>query len=164
MPFTFSHPALVIPLLHYRQRWPWLSATGLVVGSIAPDFEKLFRLKLASGYSHTVVSLFYFSWPVGLALAFAYHGLVRQPLLGHLPKFLHRRLAGWQRGSWLAFARQHPLGVLASIWLGGRCIYSGTALRTRIHCLRSTCPGWSGSWFCRATTCILILFWRCSVR
>ena len=118
MPFTFSHPALVVPLLRYRRRWPWLSATGLVAGSVAPDFEKLFRLKLASGHSHTVASMFYFSCPVGLVLALVYHGLVRQPLLGHLPALLHQRLNRWQRGSWLIFARQHSLGVLASIWLG----------------------------------------------
>ena len=118
MPFTFSHPALVIPLLRYRQRWPWLSATGLVAGSIAPDFEKFFRLKLASDYSHTAASLLYFSCPVGLALAFLFHGLVRQPLLRHLPAPLHCRLARWAPVDWLAIVRQHPLGVLASIWLG----------------------------------------------
>jgi hypothetical protein len=118
MPFTFAHPAVVIPLLRCRQRWPWLSATGLVAGSIAPDFEKFFRLKLASHHSHTVASLFYFSCPVGLALAFLFHGLVRQPLLRHLPTFLHHRFSRWAAADWLAFVRRHPLGVLASIWLG----------------------------------------------
>ena len=118
MPFTFSHPALVIPLLCYRQRWPWLSATGLVAGSLAPDFEKFFRLKLASDYSHTVASLFYFSCPVGLALALIFHGLVRRPLLQHLPASLYYRLAKWTFVNWPAFVRRHPLGVLASIWLG----------------------------------------------
>ena len=118
MPFTFAHPALVIPLLRCRQRWPWLSATGLVAGSIAPDFEKFFRLKLASTHSHTFASLFYFSCPVGLALAFLFHGLVRQPLLRHLPAFLHHRLSRWAAVDWLAFVRGHPLGVLASVWLG----------------------------------------------
>jgi hypothetical protein len=118
MPFTFAHPALVIPLHRCRQRWPWLSATGLVAGSIAPDFEKFFRLKLASNHSHTVASLFYFSCPVGLALALLFHGLVRQPLLRHLPAFLHHRLSRWAVADWPAFVRRHPLGVLASIWLG----------------------------------------------
>lgn len=118
MPFTFAHPALLIPLLRGRQRWPWLSATGLVAGSVAPDFEKFFRLKLASTHSHTVASLVYFSCPVGLALAFLFHGLVRQPLLRHLPAFLHYRLSRWAVVDWPAFVRRHPLGVLASIWLG----------------------------------------------
>ncbi|MGI4870822.1 MAG: DUF4184 family protein [Janthinobacterium lividum] len=118
MPFTFSHPALVIPLLRCRQRWPWLSATGLIMGSLVPDFEKFFRLRLASSYSHTLASLFYFSCPVGLTLAFVFHGLVRRPLLMHLPAPLHRRLAGLAPFNWPAFVRQHPLGVLASIWLG----------------------------------------------
>jgi len=118
MPFTFAHPALIIPLLRGRQRWPWLSATGLVAGSVAPDFEKFFRLKLASTHSHTIASLFYFSCPVGLGLALLFHGLVRQPLLRHLPAFLHHRLSRWAVVDWPAFGRRHPLGVLASIWIG----------------------------------------------
>lgn len=118
MPFTFAHPALVIPLLRQRRRWPWLSATGLVASSVAPDFEKFFRLKLANDYSHTVASLFYFSCPVGLALAFLFHGLVRRPLLRHLPAPLHRRLARWAAVDWPGRVRRQPLGVLASIGLG----------------------------------------------
>lgn len=118
MPFTFSHPALVLPLFRLRRRWPWLSATGLIMGSIAPDFEKLLRLRLTNGHSHTVASLVYFSLPVGLALAFLFHELVRQPLLRHLPAPLHRRLASQFYFSWPAFVRRHPLGVLVSIELG----------------------------------------------
>ncbi len=118
MPFTFAHPALVIPLLRQWRRWPWLSATGLVAGSVAPDFEKFFRLKLASDYSHTAASLLYFSCPVGLALAFLFHGLVRRPLVQHLPAPLHRRLARWAVVDWPSRVRRQPLGVLASIGLG----------------------------------------------
>jgi len=36
MPFTFSHPAIVLPLTKARLK---LSATGLIVGSTIPDFE-----------------------------------------------------------------------------------------------------------------------------
>lgn len=86
MPFTFSHPALVISLLHSRRRCLWLSATGLITGSMAPDCEKFLRLRLASGHSHTLGSVFYFSCPVALLLAFAFHLLVRKPLLTHLPR------------------------------------------------------------------------------
>lgn len=118
MPFTFAHPALVMPLLRHRLRGSWLSATGLVAGSIAPDFEKFVRLQSASDHSHTVGSLFYFSCPVGLALALLYHGLVRRPLIRHLPTPLYYRLARWQTVNWLAVAKRHPLRVLAGIWLG----------------------------------------------
>ena len=114
MPFTFSHPALVIPVLRQRRRWPWLSATGLIMGSIAPDFEKLFRLKLASGYSHTVASIFYFSCPVGLALVFVFQGLVRPAAQRHLPAPLHRRLAGLPTFEWSSFEGRRCWGLRCS--------------------------------------------------
>ncbi|MBO3273272.1 DUF4184 family protein, partial [Hymenobacter defluvii] len=118
MPFTFSHPALVIPFLHARGKYPWLSATGLLTGSIAPDFEKFFRLKLASHYSHTLPSIFYFSCPVALGLSFVFHLLVRRQLLAHLPAALYQRLARYRFFDWLRYFRQHYIGVISSIILG----------------------------------------------
>ena len=118
MPFTFSHPALIIPLLHARRQYPWLSATGLITGSVAPDFEKFFRLKLASSYSHTIVSIFYFSCPVALGLAFVFHLVVRRPLLAHLPAVLYRRLGRYASFNWLEYFRQSWVGVLLSIVVG----------------------------------------------
>lgn len=118
MPFTFSHPALVIPLLRRRRALPWLSATGLLTGSVAPDFEKFFSLHLASSHSHTLASIFYFSLPVALALAFVFHLLVRQPLLAHLPEGLQRRAGKYQVFDWPGYFRQHYPGVLLSIVLG----------------------------------------------
>lgn len=118
MPFTFSHPALIIPLLRRPWRRQWVSATGLVVGSVAPDFEKFLRLQLASSHSHTAASIFYFSLPVGLALAFVFHGLVRRPLLAHLPAPLYRRLSQYDAFEWPAYCRRHYGGVGLSIGLG----------------------------------------------
>lgn len=118
MPFTFSHPALVIPFLHNRRRWPWLSATGLIAGSLAPDFEKFFRLQLASSYSHTVASILYFSCPVSVGLAFIFHWLVRRPLLLHLPAWLYRRVSRFDGLDWSLYFRQHYGGVLLSIIIG----------------------------------------------
>lgn len=118
MPFTFSHPALIIPLLRTRRRWSWVSATGLIMGSIAPDFEKFLRLELASSHSHTVASIFYFSCPMALVLAFVFHGLVRRPLLTHLPAALHRRLGQYAVFNWPGYFRRHYGGVGLSCVLG----------------------------------------------
>lgn len=118
MPFTFSHPALIIPLLKGRQRYPWISATGLITGSIAPDFEKFLRLRLASNHSHTLASVFYFSLPVGLLLAFIFHLIVRRPLLTHLPAPLYRRLGRFISFDWLVYFRQYYGGVVLSIVVG----------------------------------------------
>lgn len=118
MPFTFSHPALVIPFLHARTRYKWLSTTGLIVGSIAPDFEKFLRLKLASSHSHTLASVFYFSCPVSIALAFLFHLVVRRHLIAHLPAVLYRRFASFSRFDWTAHFRRHYVSVLLSIVMG----------------------------------------------
>lgn len=118
MPFTFSHPALIIPLLRGRRRFPWISATGLITGSIAPDFEKFLRLRLASNHSHTLASVFYFSLPVALLLAFVFHIVVRRPLLTHLPAPLYRRLGRFINFDWLAYFRRYYAGVVLSIVVG----------------------------------------------
>jgi hypothetical protein len=89
MPFTFSHPAIVIPLAAKKIR---LSATGLIVGSMAPDFEYFIRMKNVSRYSHTAMGLFWFDLPLALLLCFIYHLIVRNSLFDNLPAFLKERL------------------------------------------------------------------------
>jgi hypothetical protein len=117
MPFTFSHVAAVLPLLRRRpSRW---SATGLIAGSMAPDFEKFMRLGAHNDHSHSLASLLYFSCPVALGLAFLFHGVVRRPLLAHLPHVLHRRLSRYQHLAWGPYFRRRYGRVLLSIVLGG---------------------------------------------
>jgi hypothetical protein len=84
MPFTFSHPALVLPL--YAAGKKYLSLPGLVMGSIAPDFEYFLRMKKGiSYYSHTTAGLLYFNLPLSLVLLFVFHEIVRNLLILHLP-------------------------------------------------------------------------------
>lgn len=91
MPFTAAHPAIVLPFLRIRQRY--VSATGLIIGSIAPDFEYFLRMNVESEYSHTVAGIFYFDIPVSFLLALAFN-LVRRPFIDHLRRFFRTRLAG----------------------------------------------------------------------
>ncbi len=51
MPFTFSHPAIILPLKYLPQNW--FSLTGLIIGSLTRDFEYFIRMKVRSNYSHT---------------------------------------------------------------------------------------------------------------
>ncbi|MCW2781385.1 MAG: hypothetical protein JWR35_1834 [Marmoricola sp.] len=52
MPYTFAHPAAVVPL----RRYLWLP--GLVAGSIAPDLGYYVPVPGGSGFSHTLRGLF----------------------------------------------------------------------------------------------------------
>lgn len=117
MPFTFSHPALIFPI--YKLRKKWFSITGLIVGSITPDFEYFFRMKKGiNHYSHTIFSILYFNLPVALLLAYIFHAIVRKPLINHLPTFLYRRFYNYYNIEWkLIFYKRAPIFV-TSIVLG----------------------------------------------
>jgi tryptophan-rich sensory protein len=97
MPFTFSHPAIVLPLRYLPKRS--VSMTGLIIGSMAPDFEYFIRLKVESIYSHTWPGLFLFDLPLSLLLVIVYQILVKDALIEHLPQDLYRRVSRF-RGSY----------------------------------------------------------------
>jgi len=87
MPFTPAHSAIVLPFLRSR----YCSATGLIVGSIAPDFEYFFKLSVSSVHSHTLAGIFYFDIPVVLLLSLVFHLVVKKNLIMNLPIFLQVR-------------------------------------------------------------------------
>lgn len=70
--------------------------TGLVIGSITPDFEYFIRLQIKSLYSHTLAGLFWFDIPLGLLLVFIYQRLVKKELIDHLPAPLNRRFTKYK--------------------------------------------------------------------
>ncbi len=116
MPFTFSHPAIVLPF--YRLFRKWFSLTGLIVGSVIPDFEYFIRMDTQRTYSHSLLGMFWFDLPLAIAVCFIYHNLVRNTLVHHLPHMLRCRLIGFTKFNWTAFFRQHWLMVVVSILLG----------------------------------------------
>ncbi|KAA3436563.1 DUF4184 family protein [Rufibacter hautae] len=116
MPFTFSHPAIVLPFIGLKYRWR--SATGLIVGSMAPDFEKFIRMSLHDPHSHTWKGIFYFNLPMGLLLCFVFHLIVRDALIDHLPYFLRQRFNRYKRFNWKTYFKTHYLMVLLSLLVG----------------------------------------------
>lgn len=116
MPFTFSHPAIILPF--YRLAHRWVSLTGLVVGSIVPDFEYFIRMKTPSIYSHTLPGLLTFNLPVGLLLCFLFHNVVRNSLFSHLPHILNCRLSNFKRFNWNKYFAKNWHIVIVSILIG----------------------------------------------
>lgn len=90
MPFTFAHPAIVLPFVG---RVSAHAASGLVIGSMIPDFEYFMRLRVASHIAHTPAGLLLFCIPTSLAVGFLWHAVVKRPLVHQLPGFLQFRLA-----------------------------------------------------------------------
>jgi hypothetical protein len=116
LPFTFSHPAIVLPLSFLPKKY--YSLTGLIVGSVTPDFEYFLRMKVDSDYSHTISGMFWFDLPLGLLLAFIFHGLVRDPLIANLPGWFQRRMNGFRDFKWKNYFFSNWLIVLISLLIG----------------------------------------------
>ncbi|MFZ5551794.1 MAG: DUF4184 family protein [Bacteroidota bacterium] len=116
MPFTFSHPAIVLPLTFLPRQW--FSLTGLVIGSLTPDFEYFLRMRIKSTYSHTIDGLFWFDLSLGLLLAFIFHNIIRDSLFDNMPKFLKSRFSAFRHFEWNGHFKRNWLIVTISILIG----------------------------------------------
>ncbi|MEO6082289.1 MAG: DUF4184 family protein [Umezawaea sp.] len=86
MPFTFAHPAAVLPL----RRFLWLP--GLVVGSLVPDLAYYLPLPGGSDTSHSIIGLLGIDLLVGIALLVV-GNLAIAPLLALAPDGWRARLS-----------------------------------------------------------------------
>ncbi|QMU27418.1 DUF4184 family protein [Adhaeribacter radiodurans] len=92
--------------------------TGLVIGSISPDFEKFFRMSHQDGFSHAWPAIFYFNLPLAILLSFAFHQVVRDSLINNLPLFLIKRLLPFKNLNWLNHFKKHYIIIIFSILVG----------------------------------------------
>lgn len=91
MPFTLCHPAIVLPLYRYRHI---MSLSGLVIGSMAPDFVYFFSMGISGSFTHTPLGVPLYCVPAGLVLYFLYQLLIREPVLAWLPRAISTRMTG----------------------------------------------------------------------
>ena len=116
MPFTFSHPAAILPVTLLPKKY--YSLTGLVVGSIAPDFAYFIRMDTQSLYGHTIHGLFLFDLPMGLLIAIAYHQLVRNSLTDYSPGWIRSRIIPYKSFDWLQYLSLNRIVVIISVLFG----------------------------------------------
>ena len=116
MPFTFSHPAIVLPLTILPQKY--YSLTGLIIGSLTPDFEYFIRMSIKSKYFHTISGIFWFDLPLGIALSFVFHLIVRNTLFDNLPRHFQARLRVFHSFQWTTYFLKHWAIVCLSLLLG----------------------------------------------
>ncbi|MBP4139380.1 DUF4184 family protein [Flavobacterium geliluteum] len=116
MPFTFSHPAIVLPL-HFLPK-KWFSLTSLIIGTLTPDFEYFLRMKVQSTYSHTVYGIFWFDLPLGLLLAFVFHNIVRDSLFYNLPKVIKSRVLFFTEFNWNDYFKENWIVIIISFLIG----------------------------------------------
>lgn len=116
MPFTFSHPAIVLPLKNIFGKW--LSLTGLIIGSLTPDFEYFLRMKIQSDYSHTLLGALWFNLPLGLTLCFIFHTIIKKPLIENTPYFIQSRTQTLKNLNWTAYFMNNWAIVSMSVLIG----------------------------------------------
>lgn len=114
MPFTFAHPLAVVPFLKKK----YFSATGLLAGSIAPDFESFMRMRSSSEHSHTIGGLFYFDLPLGILIALFFHVVMKDVLLDNSPSFVRQRLVVLRYFDFIPYLRNNFLIFCYSVLLG----------------------------------------------
>ncbi|GEC70755.1 protein of unknown function [Flavobacterium flevense] len=116
MPFTFSHPAIILPLSYLPKKW--ISLTALIVGSITPDFEYFLRMKVQSIYSHTLSGIFWFDLPLAIIISILFHTIVRHSLFFNLPKQIKTRLLPYKNFDWINHFKHNWIVVIISFIIG----------------------------------------------
>ena len=116
MPFTFAHPAIILPLTKLPHRY--YSLTALIIGAITPDFEYFLRLNILSIYSHTILGIFYFDLPLVILLCFTFHLLVRDKLVTNLPTALAERLNSISVFNWSKCFQANWIVIIISAVIG----------------------------------------------
>lgn len=116
MPFTPAHPAIILPLL--RARPELVSATALIIGSMAPDFEYFFKMSVSNQHSHTLGGILYFDIPVTIFLAFLFHEVIKKNLIANLPAYFQCRLQSMKEFDFKKYFMSHVWVVIISAGIG----------------------------------------------
>ncbi|MCB9224805.1 MAG: DUF4184 family protein [Crocinitomicaceae bacterium] len=116
MPFTFSHPAIILPLIKFGQKR--FSATALVAGSMAPDFEYFINMEMRQVHGHTIPGMFYYDLPITLALCFLFHYFVRDAFIRNFPMPLRKELVNFYGYEWNYRFKKHWAVIFYSALIG----------------------------------------------
>lgn len=117
MPFTFSHPAIILPLNYLRVCK--LSQTSLIIGSLVPDFEYFFWMEDRKEWLHTWYGFIYLGIPLTIVLAFLFHNIIRDPLINNMPLALQLRLKVYTSFNWNKKWKTQWIWIIASTFIGG---------------------------------------------
>jgi hypothetical protein len=108
MPFTLSHPAVVVSLAKFG-----LPLSALVVGSVVPDLPTYLGLSHHTrNLTHSALGIVLVCVPVGLVTLSVFHRLLKLPLLSLLPENHQQRLAPLARN--FHFLPLPQLGVITT--------------------------------------------------
>ncbi len=117
MPFTFSHPSVVLVLKKFLPRLH-LSATALIVGSIAPDFEGFLFLHTRKTFSHTWGGIFFFDMPIGIIICFLWHNMIKEGFIDNVPLYFKKKFYRYRSFDWNKYFSNHKIVVITCLFIG----------------------------------------------
>ena len=92
MPYTFAHIGFVLP---FKKKWPvQLSMTGLIFGSITPDYDFLFRLTNISDhlFQYDFACIVFIFYPLALLSAISFHLICMNVIIDNLPAYFQQTI------------------------------------------------------------------------
>jgi hypothetical protein len=116
MPFTLSHVISIVPIYRYFKKY--FSISGLIMGSMAPDFEFFLRITLFGVWGHTFKGIFFFNLPISILLIFIFHIWVRDALITYLPNSISKKYIRYFKFDWLKYFKKNYFKVIVSIFVG----------------------------------------------
>ncbi len=152
MPFTFVHPAVFIPL---KEKWKkYFNLTGLVLGSMAPDFEYFLKFKPSAVIGHSVLGFMMLNLPLCFLIAFLFHKFIKRPLILSMLSpfdrwFYYMAQKEWKINSFkavLIFIYSSLIGMISHVFLdaftheSGRFVEILTVLSTNLHMFGYSVP------------------------
>lgn len=116
MPFTLSHPAIIIEL--GRKYNKTISLSGLIIGSMIPDIEYYLLMEIHSSIGHTLWGIFYFCLPLSLIILMLYHALMKDFIIVQTQNIAQGRFNKYYKKKWLEYFINNWYKVIFSIVLG----------------------------------------------
>lgn len=86
MPFTFAHPSAILPLKSKS-----FNLSGLILGSMAPDFIYFILFNPSSNIGHTLLGLVLFNLPICFLLNYIFYKYIQELFIVSMPTFISRR-------------------------------------------------------------------------
>lgn len=131
MPFTFAHPIFALPFKYVKPKY--FSVTGLILGSMSPDFEYFIMLEPYQSIGHSVRGLLLQAIPLCVILAVIFHSIVKESLVLHLPsnynidQRAYNTLSRWGLKStgWIVFIISVIIGFLTHVFIDGFTHFNG---------------------------------------
>lgn len=116
MPFTFAHPAIVLPFKFIKRNE--ISLSALIIGSMTPDFEYFLRMQLIGRYGHTVEGMFVMDLPIAIGLFLIFHRVIKAPLIQNCPGYFQKRLQPLLTFQAMNYLRKNPIAFIVCLLIG----------------------------------------------